>query len=244
MEKNCIINKRMVLSLLIAIGIMGHTYITSDIHWKESDVLHLLTFPMAMSMFNPFAAIFPAFPHAMSFTEDYNTSFFRFVLIRCTRGKYILRKIFSVGLSGGIMMILSYGFIFLIAFLIGVPTTTENISEFYLNTLWYPIAAIWGGGLVLLLKLTLAFLFGLVWSNICLFLSVLFLNRYVAFIGTFIMYQFLWQALSANIWNPVYLLRGDWGYASYWQPVLIQTFIFSIVCVLNWIGLKGRLKNG
>ena len=59
MEKNCIINKRMVLSLLIAIGIMGHTYITSDIHWKESDVLHLLTFPMAMSMFNPFAAIFP-----------------------------------------------------------------------------------------------------------------------------------------------------------------------------------------
>ena len=28
MEKNCIINKRMVLSLLIAIGIMGHTYIT------------------------------------------------------------------------------------------------------------------------------------------------------------------------------------------------------------------------
>lgn len=111
MEKNCIINKRMVLSLLIAIGIMGHTYITSDIHWKESDVLHLLTFPMAMSMFNPFAAIFPAFPHAMSFTEDYNTSFFRFVLIRCTRGKYILRKIFSVGLSGGIMMILSLSLI-------------------------------------------------------------------------------------------------------------------------------------
>ena len=141
-------------------------------------------------------------------------------------------------------MILSYGFIFLIAFLIGVPTTTENISEYYLNSLWYPIAAIWGGGLVLLLKLTLAFLFGLVWSNICLFLSVLFLNRYVAFIGTFIIYQFLWQALSANIWNPVYLLRGDWGYTSYWQPVLIQTFIFFIVCVLNWIGLKGRLKHG
>lgn len=244
MEKNCIINKRMFLSVFISVVIMGHTYLTAGMRWKEADVLQLLTFPMAMSMFNPFAAIFPALPHGMSFAEDYNTAFFRFVLSRCSRRIYAFRKILSVGLSGGTMMVLAYGIIFFIAFLFGIPTTSENISEFYLYTLWYPIAPIWGGGLVLLLKLGLAFLFGFLWSNVCLFLSILFLNRYVAFIGTFILYQFLWQALSANIWNPVYLLRGDWGYSSYWQPVLIQLITLSAICTMNWLGLKGRLENG
>lgn len=199
---------------------------------------------MSTSMFGTFAAIFPALPYSLNFTEEYNTSFFRFLIIRNGRKKYVRKTIFNVIVSGAFMMSAAFGFIFLIAVSLGSPTTYNNLSDYYKSGIWYPIAAVWGGKLVLLLKIILALLFGMVWSSVCLFLSVLTLNRYVAFIGTFILYQFLWQAMASTKWNPVYLLRADISaYASYGEPIFMQMFIVFLLCTANYFGIMRRIKN-
>ncbi len=245
MEKKSVFNARMLLSITLAIIILGHTYIKYSISLSvDNDVLYLITLPMSFSMFGSFAAIFPALPYSLNFTEEYNTSFFRFLLIRNGRKKYVWKTIFNVSISGAFMMAAAFSFIFLIAVIFGVPTTYDNLSEYYKSGVWYPIAAVWGGKLVLLLKIILAFLFGMVWSSVCLFLSVLTLNRYVAFIGTFILYQFLWQAMASTKWNPVYLLRADMGgYASYGEPVFMQIFLLFLLCTANYFGIMRRIKN-
>lgn len=142
------------------------------------------------------------------------------------------------------MMFLAFGLIFFVAVLGGVPTTRENVSEFYRATVWNRVTFVWGGKLVLLLKLFLGFLFGMVWGNVCLLLSVCTLNRYVAFIGTFILYQFLWQALSGSKWNPIYLLRADiGGYGCFWEPFCMQLMIWAVLFVCNVWGIGRRLRN-
>lgn len=245
MEKNSVLNRRMIISVLLATSILGHAYLKYAVTLHgQNDVLYLITLPMATSMFSTFAAIFPALPYSLSFTEDYNTSFFRFIIIRSGRKKYVLKRIVSISMSGAVMMSLAFGIIFSIALIFGVPTTNENVSDFYKPGIWYPLASVWGGKLVLLLKIILAFLFGTVWSNVCLLLSLLSLNRYVAFIGTFILYQFLWQFLASAKWNPVYLLRADLGaYRCFGEPILIQLFIWFLLFIVNYHGMMRRLKN-
>lgn len=245
MEKKSVFNIRMLLSITLAIIILGHTYIKYSISLSaHNDVLYLITLPMSTSMFGTFAAIFPALPYSLNFTEEYNTSFFRFLIIRNGRKKYVRKTIFNVIVSGAFMMSAAFGFIFLIAVSLGSPTTYNNLSDYYKSGIWYPIAAVWGGKLVLLLKIILALLFGMVWSSVCLFLSVLTLNRYVAFIGTFILYQFLWQAMASTKWNPVYLLRADISaYASYGEPIFMQMFIVFLLCTANYFGIMRRIKN-
>lgn len=243
MEKKSVWNSRMWSAVVLAGLMLSYPYLKAGPDWGRADTLYLITLPMATSMFGSFACVFPAFPYAFSFAEEYNSSFYRFALIRSGRKKYIWRKLFSVGISGGIMMVITFGFIFGIAVIAGVPTTEKNVSEFYLNTVWYPYIAVWGGKFVLLLKIILAFLFGVAWSSICLTFTIGFLNRYVAFIGTFVLYQFLWQALSGSIYNPVYLLRGDMTYTKVWQPFLIQIVVICVCGSVNWWGISRRIKN-
>lgn len=245
MEKKALCSKRMLISVMLAVIILGHTYVKYDKSLLEhNDVLYLITLPMSTSMFGTFAAIFPALPYSLSFTEEYNTSFFRFIVVRSGRKKYIQKKICNISMSGAFMMTLAFGIIFGVAVIFGEPTTESNLSDFYKTGIWYPIASVWGGKMVLLLKIILAFLFGMVWSNVCLFLSILTLNRYVAFIGTFILYQFLWQALASTKWNPVYLLRADIGvYVSFWEPVFMQICLLFLLISANCIGIMRRIKN-
>lgn len=245
MEREAILNKKMLISVVLAVIIMEYTFYKYDINAGGTDVLYLITLPMALSMFGPYAGLFPTLPYALSFVEEYNSFYYCFILIRSSRKKYALKKVLNVGMSGGVMMIVAFMIIFVSALLMGTPTITNCISEFYEGTIWYPIAAVWGGKLVLLLKLMLAFLFGLVWSNVCLLFTIVSLNRYVAFISTFILYQFLWQNLSGTKLNPVYLLRADIvGYASFWEPFFIQLIIFTVLCALNWIGIMRRIEIG
>lgn len=245
MEYGAICSRRMLLSIAAAAAMLGHPYIKYSMELSRgSDVLYLITLPMATSMFGTFAAVFPALPYSLSFAEDYNTSYFRFLLIRKGRKRYVLQKIFSVAASGAVMMTAAFGIIFLIAVLYGEPTTRENVSEFYKSGIWYSMAPVWGGKLVLLLKLILAAMFGAVWSSFCLLLSALTLNRYVAFIGTFILYQFLWQAMSSSVWNPIYLLRADIGqYGSFWEPAGMQALIFAALAAFSYVVMSRRVAN-
>lgn len=175
--------------------------------------------------------------------EEYNTGYIRFVLLRKSRRKYLIQKVFLTAVSGGIMMLAAFGAVFAVALWIGTPTEADT-SGFYSISPWYSLLPIWGGKLVLLLKLGLAFLFGCTWSLLCLLISAIFCNRYVAFLGTFLIYQSLWQLLPGSILNPVYLLRGDYGgYTSFWVPALLQTAAMLFLAVLFLILGERKIQN-
>lgn len=242
MERTSIFNRRMLLAVCLAVILMGHTYLREP-NLTGQDVLGLVLLPMSTAMFGPFACIFPALPYSMSFAEEYNTSFSRFVLIRSNRKKYAFKKTLSVGISGGIMMAAALGIIFGIAVIFGKPSDGNCETFSYDGTIWYPYLAIWGGKFVLLLKLFLGVLFGMIWSQACLLFSVISLNRYVAFIGTFIIYQFLWQALASSKWNPIYLLWGNvGGYTDIWEPYAFQSLMIIVLFLINQMAIRRRLE--
>lgn len=241
--KRAVGNRGMVLAVTIAILILCQAYAQYQVGWKTQDVLSLIALPMALSGFTPFAGIFPALPYSLRFVDEFNSGYLRFVMVRESRKRYIWEKVLSTAFAGGMMMTMAFAAVYIVAVVLGTPTRSDS-SGFYAFSVWYPLLGIWGGKLVLLLKLVLAFLFGCVWSTACLLISAIFMNRYVAFIGTFVVYQGLWQLLPGSVMNPVYLLRGDYGgYNSFWVPISIQLIILAILLVAASVLMERKIRN-
>lgn len=242
--KRALKNKYMAGAVLAVVLILGRAYIEFCPGMKKSNMLYIITLPMALSGFTPFAAVFPVIPFAMSFVEEYNSGYIHFAMVRQTRNKYILSKIVATAISGGTLMVIAFGLIFLVAIILGTPVDNYEISGFYENSIWESILNIWGGKLVLLVKLVLAFLFGAVWSLAYVVISTVFLNKYVAFMGIFVIYQTLWQLLQGSIFNPVYLLRADnTNYTSFWMPFVIQTGYLLMTVMLSVVLMRRRLRS-
>lgn len=241
--KRAVANRYMALAIVVTACILCQAYMQNQVGWKTQDVLSLITLPMALSGFTPFAGIFPCLPYSLRFADEFNSGYIRFLLTRESRNDYIWKKVLVTALAGGMMMLAAFTVVFITALLLGKPTVSDT-SGFYSISPWYPFLAIWGGKFVLLLKLVLAFLFGCIWSVMCLLVSAVFMNRYVAFVGTFIIYQGLWQLLPGSLINPVYLLRGDYGgYSSFWIPVMIQLGTFGILFFTAAALMERKLKN-
>lgn len=242
--KRAVLNRNMLISLGISLYLMCRMYWVYGVGYQKSDMLYLITIPLGLSGFVPFACLFPVLPYAMSFVGEYQSGYYRYLMIRQTKKEYIWKKILAVAVSGGIMMAAAIGMVYGIAVILGLPVTSDSLVDVYTNTVWSDFALVWGGKLVLLLKLILAFLFGVLWSSISLLLTVLFPNRYIAFVSTLILYQILWNLLDSQCWNPVYLLAGNFPYGAVWIPYLIAVFYIAAVITANRILMSRRLAHG
>ncbi len=201
----------------------------------SASITQILSVPLALSSFSPFAAIFCALPFADSFCEDFNSGYIRSVVSRTGVKKYALTRCLSVALSGGLVMA---GIITVTIIHCGIladsPDTPESIS-FMRNSIWMRsgIIFVMNGIPYLLLRVLFGFLFGCVWSLIGLLISTVLTNKYVTYIAPFILYQMLWFLLNETMWNPVYMLRGDSNFIPsiafviVYQMVLILILIFS-----------------
>lgn len=244
--KRAIWNRNKLISLVISLYLLLRTYWSYAGGFERTnvfDVLYLITLPLGLSGFIPFACLFPVLPFGMSFAAEYESGYFRYLMIRDKRNGYIWNKIWRVAVSGGCMMTLAMGAVYLYAVIFGIPTMADNLTDVYLSTVWASVATVWGGKLVLLLKLILAFLFGMLWGNICLLFTVIYPNRYIAFVGTLILFQGLWNLLDSLCWNPIYLLAGDFPYGALWIPYSIALLYVAVVVMLNRILMGRRLSD-
>lgn len=211
---------------------------------EEMDCLYWLTFPMATSGFTPFACIFPIIPYGLEFIEEYNSGCVKALLPRAGRKRYIRNKIISCGLSGGFVMVMSFAAIFAICMIGGSPVTEGSVSEFYIGTVWEPYVLVMGGKLVLLMKLLLAFAYGVVWALTALLISCFCTNRYAALMIPFVFHQITWHLFQGKPYNPVYLLRGDWaGYSSWYEPLLIQGTVIALIIIVIALKLRRKLYD-
>lgn len=236
--KKSVFNLKMLFSVLCAFLILMSPLFLEN-PWRQMkrlDVLYWITLPMATSGFTPFACVFPVIPHGLQFVDEYNSGYIKSLLPRAGRQNYIKNKLVSSALSGGCVTALAFAFVFLICAIGGCATSADSLSEFYAGTVWKPFALIWGGKLVLLMKLTLAFAHGMVWGLAALLVSCIYTSRYAALMIPFVVYQIAWHLLQGKAYNPVYLLRGDWaGYSFWFEPLLIQAaavVVFSLITVI------------
>ena len=95
------------------------------------------------------------------------------------------------------------------------PASNMPDSMYYPSHLqgmiWEKYIGVWGGILILLLKLILVFLFGVFCSEAALLISVICANRYVVFVGILTFYLVNWILTPGkySVFVEQFLLRGD-----------------------------------
>lgn len=180
------------------------------VDYCEMPNLTMLIEVMALSYYVVFAGLFPGVPYGFSLLEERNSGYVRYILQRMRPGRYILQRIFFVGLSGVVSTVLPY--ILLLITIVGITdsATVDNMQSSVVNNLiWANFSTVWGGGLVMLMKGVLLGLFGILWSELTLLISLHVRNRYVAFVLPFVFFQLCWILIPVNNVNPVFLIRAD-----------------------------------
>lgn len=242
--KNAVWNRYMLLSVSVAAFILCLTFHTYQLWNCGQDVLELILYPMELSGFAPFAALFPVMPYSLRFADEFNSGFIRHVLIREKKKVYIRKKLLASAVSGGIMMAAVYSIVFLLAWFNGTPARLIGPEwSSYQDTMWYPLIPVWGGRLVLILKVLLAFLFGMVWATMALLVTTVFTNRYAAVAVTFLIYQIWWCVNSP--YNCVGLLHAggpvyDWVYVN---PYVMQLATVAVLFLITRITMERKIKD-
>lgn len=210
---------------------------------NETDIMSATMPSLGMSSFVPFAGIFPVLPYALSYVEEKNSGYYKSILLRCNKKTYVVNKVFFTGLSGGIAVALPFVLLFTVLGIFMADTTPANHPQIFDDRIWAPYMYIWGGRLVLILRCIQTFLFGVLWAELALFISLFVTNRYVAFILPFVIYQLAWYTLPFYI-NPVYLLRADWRrteYVGLYTPFLIMLVLCGLMMTANYFIMQRKV---
>lgn len=236
---------RIYLSLVIGLSLMLHAFFEAYQSWSTYSPMMLLSIPLGLSDFTPFAAVFCVFPFADSFCEDYNNGMIYNTVSRIGIRKYTIIRGLSVAISGSLVMATIMMITIALSILCaGIPETAE--SSAFLN------ASVWGraglllwhrGLIVFLLRIVLAGLFGAVWALVGLVTSVIIPNRYIVLTTPFIIYQIMWFLLEGTAINPVFLLRADYtGMPSLQFVFFYQLISIFILLFFSAVGIRKKVQ--
>ena len=197
--------------------------------------MELLSLPLAISDFTPFAPIFCAIPYATSFCDDYKSGYLRFVAVRVGVKKYCAGRVVSIAMSGAMVMAVIFGLTMTASVTsAGMPETVDTVS-FMESTIWARMDWLLPhrGLMTFAGRLLLASLFGAVWALAALGISTWIPNRHVALIAPFVLYQALWLLLMNSFLNPLFMLRAD--------DSRIPSLLFVIAYQFAWIAVWGAV---
>lgn len=229
----------MIISSVIAFVILLRVFFLYNLFNTQMDYLTMLTYPLTLSGFLPFAAVFAVLPYAFSYLEEKNSGYVAYIITRSGKRKYITSKLLTVGLSGGVAEVLPFVLIAIVILINGESVTVSDYPEVYIGRIWETYMFMMGGKVVLLMRLVLIFMFGIFWAEVALLISVLYSNRYVVFVVTFVCSQFMWMILPPGI-NMFYLFRADFSRETMhiYTPYLIECVYILMVCVVTYILIK------
>lgn len=239
-KRSCL-NLGMVIAIVVPLGIFFVSLYDGGILGRnvDMDLLSAYATPMALSNYVQFACLFPILPFAFSFCEDKNSGYLQYIRLRLSEKSYIQEKMFWTGVSGGIAATIPSMILFLVLICCYHPASNMPDSMYYPSHLqgmmWEKYIGVWGGILILLLKLILVFLFGVFCSEAALLISVICANRYVVFVGILTFYLVNWILTPGkySVFVELFLLRGDFfDTVPLWCPYLIQIIYISIICIL------------
>lgn len=249
--RKSLLNFRMLAVIVISFSILfgslvsnGYFSLFLEFASTGSDLLSIYTIPFAFSPFVVLAGLFPGLPYAYSYLEERNSGYLKFIQLRIERKRYRLQKIFFTGLSGGLSMLVPVIALFILLDVMSLDTTPENHGPIFEQLIWAPYLYIWGGRLVLVFKAILMFLFGVLWSELSLTVSLIFKNKYVALVLPFLLFELTWILGQGSILSPVLLIRAD---CSSDTPLIVPYLIFAayilLFAAINWFLFKRQEKK-
>lgn len=217
---------------------------------RNIDYLSMLLFTFALSVMPTTAGLFPGIPFSFSLLEERNSGFMRYELQRMSAGKYIWKKVLFSGIAGACSMLFPYIFLMASICNAGKPVSESLYPTVMEPQIWGEILFVWDGYLVILLKGFLLALFGMLWAEVALLLSLFVRNRYIAFTMPFLLYQICWLAdMGGGRWgkfSPVFLIDSNYSASEMplVQPFLVFIGYIIVVCVLCTYVFKEQVKRG
>lgn len=207
----------------------------------------------SLSGYDLFAPIFAALPAATLFCEDYTSGYIKSILSRVEKKRYIRETLCCSSLAGGLAVFLPCLLSGLFYLVNGKWNLPENRSRWgystvFDETVYSGTQYVWGGILLFLMLLALAFLFGAVWSNVGLLVSVLAPNRYLALAAPFALYFsihliFYWLGFLL-VFSPVNMLMPNTVFIPFQAyPLLYETALLAVLCILFARLAERRLWN-
>lgn len=195
-----------------------------------------------LSGYDLFAPIFAVLPAATLFCEDYTSGYLKAILSRVGKKRYIGETLCCSSLAGGLAVFLPCllsGLFYLVNGKLNFPENRNRwgYSTVFDETVYSEMQYVWGGILLFIMLLALAFLFGAVWSDVGLLLSVLMPNRYLALAAPFALYFsihliFYWLGFLL-VFSPVNMLMPDTVFIPFQAyPLVCETVLLAILCIL------------
>lgn len=232
MIKRALCNGGMWLVCLISILIIYYEWII--VERIPANGLSTLMNVYALSVYVIFTGMFPGIPYGFSFLEERNSGFLKYILQRMSAKAYIRKKVLATGISGAVATVIPYlAFVIPLALLSG-RTMPENGGSLE-DVVWWVLAQEKGVLFVYVLRGVLVMLFGILWAELTLLLTMYVRNKYIAFVLPFVVFQIFWLLFPWTDWNPVHMIRSDFMAGE--TPLLQPFLIFLLYIVLVVIGI-------
>ena len=206
----------------------------------------------ARSGFDLFAPILAVLPASTVYCDDYSSGYIRNILIRQRRNIYARETFICSTVAGGLSIFLPCLISSLFYILVGEPNLKQNLivnsASLLSETIFSELQFVWGGLLVVFFLLFLAFLFGAVWSNFGLCISIYAPNRYIALASPFAIYfalhLLLYRTHTFLLFSPVNMLMADAAFIpNLLFPVAYQVTLLLSELVVFLSSIYGRLQD-
>ena len=210
-------------------------------------------FSHSLSGYDLFAPILAVLPAATLFCEDYNSGYIKYILNRTEKCWYIRETLLCSSISGGLAIFLPCFLPGLFYLANGKLNTLENMNQWGISTsfdetVYAQMQYVWGGLLLSHMLMALAFLFGAIWSNVGLLVSVIFPNKYLALAAPFALYfsvhLIFYRTESLLVLSPVNMLMPNASFIPFTlYPLLFEILLLGIICILfNVLIKRSRLS--
>ena len=187
------------------------------------------------------APILCTFASTTAFVEEYQSKYVLFTLSRSGKKPYLLGKIFSSGLAGGLSLFIGILILCGILGILFVSYTLPDHGSYNID----PALVITFGRFIQ--KAILFLIFGCFWALVGAAIATAGMNRYLAFACPFIIY-FVLRILKQRYFRDITLLDPQkWLTVEQGQGIYLMALFMGLitVCVgtIYWILMKRRLNN-
>lgn len=236
--KRSVLNINMFLILFFSIIVLLHELIINEgylVYWEsvnKIDSLSIIENVYALSIYTQIVGMFPGCPFSYTLLNEKNSGYIDYMLIRRENAGYINDKIFGAIISGMLSTGLPYLVIVFLAIIGGGPTTPDNHNQVMNDLVWGKLLYQNNGMIVIVLKGVLLMLFGILWAELSLLISVVVRNKYLGYILPYLIYELLfflnWRDGILITINPRYMIRYD--VSSHYS--LISPFILFLIYII------------
>lgn len=229
--------KKAVGNVGFAMGILGLTVLlmrTVLVYARipgTVPVLEICSHPMALSGFTIFSAALPSWAYAGQYYKEKKSHYHYFIASRMSWRSYGRMRIFSVGVSGGLIMAIPLCIVFIFSYLVG----SREVGYLFEGMKVREVILELGIPAVLCIKVFLGFLFGAFWAWVGLLASFLLKNKYAPFLVPLILNQFSWSIFHNCQWlNLNRLLRGE-DIDSYGMSALLLMVYCAVIATCVYL---------